>query len=315
MVFTASLETLVKINSTIFSLSLLSLLFAVSEVALAKSMGIVVSGLGGSAQYEEQFVEQGQTIVDGLRSLENDASAFTWLSANDATKENILAELSKPAVKNADVFFLVLLGHGVSNAEGWWFNLSGPDLNSNDLVTALNQITAPKQVVVAATSASGALLPVLSQPGRAVVTATKSGGEINAVRFPQYVAEALLSANADADRNELLTLAELWRYANSKTQEYYKKEKLLASEHARINSANLESLVIAKMGALKAAKDNPEVAELLDQRLQLEAAFLSLKAKKTALGITRFYEQLEPLLIDIAVLQQKIDAATGWVEP
>ena len=289
--------------------------FCLSANAFAASAGLVVSGLGGTKAYDEQFYEQGESIVQALRTLEQDATAFEWLAGESAERETILTVLSKPSVLEADVFYLFLLGHGVTNSEGWWFNLNGPDLNTEDLVAALNQIKAKQQVVIVATSSSGALLELLSQPGRAVMTATKSAGEINAVRFPQYVAQAFESTHADTDRNELLTLAELWRYANTETQDYYKQEKLLASEHARLNSAGLESLVVAKMGALKAAKDNPTVAALLQQRLVLENKFLALKEQKEEIGIVKFYEQLEPLVLDIAKLQLKIDESTGWVEP
>jgi len=154
----------------------------------------------------------------------------------------------------------------------------------------------------------------LSQPGRLVVTATKSGGELNAVRFPEFLAEAMESSVADVDRNELLTLAEVFRYSNEKTQSYYEDRKLLASEHARLTGDEPDRLTLAKLGALRTAKDNPEVATLLEERLVLEDAFIALKARKSDMGVSDYYAELEPLLVSIARLQMRIDSATGWVE-
>jgi len=74
-----------------------------------------------------------------------------------------------------------------------------------------------------------------------------------------------------------------------------------------------ERLALARLGSLKTASDDPVVAALLEKRLVLEDDFLALKARKPDMDTKDFYDALEPLLISIALLQQEIDAATGWV--
>jgi len=286
----------------------------VNNTVLAKSTGLVVSGMGGNEDYAKQFELQGQTIVDALRTVGEVSDDFVLLQAEQATRVAVLAELEKLASLQSDSFFLILLGHGTVDAESWRFNLVGEDLTTEDLVGAMANVDAATQLVLLGTSASGAVLDVLSQPGRYVVTATKSAGELNAVRFPEFLAKAMESSVADTDRNEILTLAEVFRYTNSQTQRYYEEQNLLASEHARLSGEQPERLALARLGSLRSASDDPVVAKLLDERLLLEDKFLALKARKSTMQTAQFYEELEPLLLSIARLQQKIDETTGWRE-
>lgn len=279
----------------------------------ASSSGLVITGIGGNAEYEEQFLAQGEVVVEALRSIGETDADFVLLQGEDATREAVLEQIKTIAQKQANGFYLILIGHGTIDSESWRFNLPGDDLSTNDLVAALTDIESTDQLVIVATSASGAVLDILSQPGRHVVTATKSGGELNAVRFPEYLAEAMATAVADIDRNEILTLAEVFRYANESTQTYYEDQKLLASEHARIAGEQPDRLALARLGSLKSANDDPVVATLLDDRLVLEDAFLAIKQSKSTMAITDYYAELESVLIKIALLQQEIDAATGWV--
>jgi len=279
---------------------------------MANVTGLVVTGIGGNKEYAEQFEAQGKSVVEALRTIGASPDDFVLLQAEQATRAALLEQLDKLASKQSDTFFLVLLGHGTSDAESWRFNLSGEDLTTQDLIEAMTQVDAATQLVLLGTSASGAVLETLSQPGRYVVTATKSAGEINAVRFPQYLAKAMESAVADTDRNEILTLAEVFRYTNTQTQGYYEEQNLLASEHARLTGDQPERLALARLGSLRQANDDPVVAQLLDERLALEDEFLALKARKSTMQTAEYYEALEPLLVSIAKLQQKIDATTGW---
>lgn len=309
MVVTFAVEaTMIK---AAVKMALLVLLLSCQN-AYAKTTAIVVTGIGGNDEYAEQFLAHGNTVAQALRSVADQDADIELLSGSQANRDAILERIEYHATLSGDVFMLFLIGHGTVDAETWRFNIPGQDITTADLVSSLALITAPKQLVVAATSASGAILDVMTQPGRHVVTATKSGGQVNAVRFPEYLAGAMESSVADVDRNEILTLAEVWRYSNEQTQKYYEDKKLIAAEHARINSDAPNDITLARLGALKHAKDNPVVAALLDERLILEAEFASLKSKKPTMDTQAYYAALEPLLVSIAKLQQRIDLATGW---
>lgn len=296
-------------------LLLASSLFAVS--GMAQNHAVVVSGLGGEAVYAESFKASGDALAQALQSLDTQDDLVVHLH-EAATRQDILDAIDSVASKmksgDASTFTLILIGHGTADSRSWKFNVSGPDLTTEDMVAALNGVPAQQQLVVLAASASGAALEALAQPQRVVVTATKSGGEVNAVRFPEYLAAAVSSSQADYDRNEILTIGEAFRFAQSRTAEFYEQQKLLASEHARLKGDNASGIALALLGSLKEASDDPVVASLLEQRLTLEEQFKQLKAAKDDMPVAGYYGELETLLIAIAQLQQSIDAETGWSE-
>lgn len=302
------------IRTVTIKLAALVLAIVAPVHSFASASGVVITGIGGNDEYAEQFLAQGNIIVEALRTISDSEDDIALLQGDAATRDALLQLIDEKGRNSSDTFFLVLIGHGTVDAETWRFNLPGEDLSTTDLVAALAVVDSPNQLVMVGTSASGALLEILDQPGRHVVTATKSAGELNAVRFPEYLAKAMESSVADTDRNEILTLAEVYRYTNEKTQGYYDAQNLLASEHARISGDQPERIAMARLGSLKTARDDPAVSLLLDKRLVLEDEFLALKARKSDMQTQAFYLELEPLLVLIAKLQQEIDSVTGWVE-
>lgn len=316
MVTQTAMETPVRLNMTL----LLAALLLLTQPAYAKTYAVVVAGLGGDAVYSKSFDASSQLFAAGLRTLENDPSLIITLDES-ATRESILAAIEQQVSRmTADAgsadpsFALILTGHGNADKQGWRFNVKGPDLSTDDLIAALNTVPAQQQLVVLAASASGAALDQLAQLGRVLVTATKSGGEINAVRFPGFLAEAMQSEVADYDRNEILTVAEAYRFAESRTRDYYEQQNLLASEHSRLRGEEAGNIAIALLGSLQDASDDPVVASLLDERLTLEQRFKALRVRKTDMPVDEYYDELETLLLSIARLQQSIDEATGWSE-
>ena len=282
--------------------------------AQAASVSIVVGGLGGNDEYAERFVAESEVLHEALLTVASRPSDARLLNGHSVTREAILDAIAELGTRPADDFVLVLLGHGSADATTWRFNIPGPDITTEDLVSALSAVTIPRQVIIAAASASGALLEVLPEPQRVVVTATKSGGEINAVRFPTYLAEALRDGSADLDRNEVLTLAELYRFATARTAEYYEEQKLLASEHSRLLGEFADQVAISRLGALREAGDDPAVAALLERRRELEQLFHTVRARRNSLDTVEYFDELKEVLLDIAQLQREIDRATGWSE-
>ena len=296
---------------------LVLLLSAMFAPAHASTRAIVIAGLGGNVEFDASFSEHSEAIATALRTRASSPEHVTYLIGEEANRESFLAAMAD-VVKQAndasdsddsvDTFVLMMIGHGNINRQGWQFNVSGPDISVTDLVAALAPMNVGREVIVASASASGDILKALSQAGRTVVTATKSGGEINAVRFTQYLAEAMASDEADVDRNELLTVKEAFTFANNATQQYYTEQKLLASEHARFSSNDDVSTTLATLGALRDAKNNPAIAALLEERSELEKSFYQVKDSKPTLDTDVYYQELEAVLVKIATLQQTIDS-------
>ena len=310
------------LQGTIYTLLFMALTVSAAQ---ARTYGVVVTGLGGTVEYGDAFSASSQRFADGLSTLDNDpsliivlddsASREAVLNAIQTQTERMQADLDSGDFGESEpVFVLIMTGHGNADARGWRFNVSGPDVTSDDLIAALNTVPAARQLVILAASASGAALEPLSQLGRVLVTATKSGGEVNLVRFHEYLAEALQSDVADYDRNEILTIAEAYRFADARTREYYEQQKLLASEHSRLRGEQADEIAVSLLGSLQDAKDDPAVAALLEERLDLEQSFKNLRLRKPDMEVLDYYDELETLLLSIARLQQSIDEATGWSE-
>jgi len=287
----------------------LVLLCGCSSIAAADVRAVVSTGLGGTPEYAERFDADAQGIAAALSSLSADPDAVQRLE--EPGRDELVAAIEAAAAEPGSLFVLVLIGHGTTDARGWRFNLPGLDLDDASLVAALANASAARQLVVVASSASGALLPSLSQPGRLLVTATKSGAELNAVRFGEYFARALGDGAADLDRNEIVTLAEAWRYTSAEVSAWYEGENLLASEHPRLTGEGADTLALARLGALAGAADDPVVAALLARREALETEFSQLRGEKPGMGIADYYGALEELLVRIARLQIELDEATG----
>ena len=314
---TLVLEWFTRGNQLLKQLALSMLLGLLALPVWAENYAVVVTGLGGDATYSQQFADTGSAVFDALQTLDIENDRVVFLDES-STRDSIISAIevatTRLAQTDSGVFSLFLIGHGNADTQGWRFNVSGPDLNTQDIVAALNPLSSVQQLVVLAASASGAALDALVQPGRVVVSATKSGGEINAVRFPVFFAEALRTAESDYDRNEILTTSEAFRFAQARTVEYYEQQNLLAPEHARLKGDNAADIPLALLGSLKNASEEPEVAALLATRLVLEGQFKALKDAKSDMATVDYYLELEELLLRIARLQQSIDLATGWSE-
>ncbi len=74
-------------------------------------------------------------------------------------------------------------------------------------------------------SASGPFLNRLSGENRVVVTATKSGNELNFARFGQYLAEAITNPRADLDKDGQVSLLEAFLTASKGVDEYYRNQR------------------------------------------------------------------------------------------
>jgi hypothetical protein len=252
-------------------------------------------------------------------------SKVETLSGGNATKANILSKLSEiaSASKADDTLVLFLIGHGSYDDIDYKINIPGPDLSATELATALNKIPA-RQVIVAATSASGGALAKLQKDKRVVITATKSGTERNATVFGRFWVEAFRDAAADTDKNETLTALEAFRYAEKKTADYYTTQKRLATEHALLedtgkgegvkdpsaqNGQGLTAnrLPLLHLGSVASIVNNPAKQALLKQKDDLETRIDELKYRKAATDERQYSTQMRQLILDLAKVQAELD--------
>ena len=288
----------------------LYLLLSIALPAQAGNFSLVVQGLGGTPDYEEAFSRDARAIAAAAGLLSRSPARYVFLNGERATRENILQELGEltKAMSSDDSFSLTLIGHGSFDGREFKFNLPGKDLDGQALLDALAGIPAQRQLVVIASSSSGAMLERLAAPGRTVVTATKNGRESNAVSFSRHWAGALVSESADTNKDELLSSVEAFRFAEKKVEEYYKSQNLLAPEHPRMVANDSTEFYLARMGALAGSEDNPRIAAFLEQRLELAEAFFSLKNRKAQLDEADYLDSLQDIMLKLARLQKTIDS-------
>jgi hypothetical protein len=286
---------------------------------------VTVAGLGGEADYTQQFTAEATTLDKLLKGTGPDAHVVT-LMGDEATRAKLTDALEQIArtAKPDDAFVLILIGHGSYDGVEYKFNLPGPDISGAELAALCDRVPAKRQLVVNTTSCSGGSVPVLQRTGRAVIAATKSGTEKNATVFARYWVEALQDPAADLDKSESINALEAFEYAERKTAEFYTAQKRLATEHAVFEDTGhgepvreastaggegrlLASLTIVRFGAAQRAALDPAKRALFAQKEDLERQIDALKYQKAAMPQAEYEQQLKALLIKLARVQAALD--------
>ncbi|HYP13018.1 MAG TPA: hypothetical protein VEQ63_03770 [Bryobacteraceae bacterium] len=274
---------------------------------------VTIAGLGGEPDYEQRF---GNWVKDVEKTLaaSTDVKHLT-LSGAGASKAKIretLERLSRES-KAQDQLIVFLIGHGSYDGLDYKMNISGPDVTAVELAGMLDRVPSARQLVVNATSASGASVHALQRENRTIITATKSGTEKNATIFPRDWIEALRDAAADTDKNEVITALEAFRFAELKTKQFYETNKRLATEHPTLDGGDKNASLTAgrfallTIGTAQAASNDPEKRKLLDQRTEIEEQIDRLKFQKAAMPAQEYKQHLQALLLALAKVQAEID--------
>jgi hypothetical protein len=285
---------------------------------------LLVTGVPGDPEHEQQFGTWGQAIHDAARRLQvADANVVYLADKPDtdakrirgrSTREGItkaIAQIASRTRPNDDVF-VVLIGHGTSDGKSGAFNVSGPDLTPDDLNKAFAAFPTQRIVVVNTTASSGVFLSPLAGPGRVIVTATKTGGERNDTRFPAYFVEALEGETPDRDRNGRVSILEAFEYARAKVTEVYQQEGHILTEHATLDDGNEGKFAatlflappLSRTAAVQSA--DPKLRALLEEREALERQVADLRLRKDSMDAARYEAELEKLVTDLALKARAI---------
>jgi len=285
-------------------------LLALPTLAGAASFTFVVAGLGGEPEYEQRFREQAVAIADAAKKAAGEQGHVVVLTGEQARRDSLKREFQDFAgkVKAADSVTVVLIGHGTYDGEEYRFNVPGADITGAELEQLFDRLPAKKQLIVNATSSSGATIELWQRPERVVITATKSGGERTATRFAQYWLQAVSGDAADLNKDEVVTAAEAFDYANRQVAASYKSDVSLATEHARIAGEESAAFTVARIGSSAGSSADPEVTALLAQRGQIEQDLDGVQGRKASLSEDQYYDELEGVLVRLALLQKQIDS-------
>lgn len=297
-----------------------------------KASVLVVIGAEGTAAYGAMFrawsenwraaADKGSAQFHSI-GLDSDGK----VNDRDLLRDRLAAEA---AAKSAQPLWLVFLGHGTYDGREAKFNLRGPDLTPSDLAAWLKPVKRPL-IIINCASASAPFLNGLSAPNRVIITATRSGHELNFARFGQYLSEAIVDPKADLDKDDQVSVLEAFLTASSRTAEYYRSHAQLATEHALLDDTGDElgtpSDWFRGVHASKRAKDGAPVdgvrahqihlvassrekaipLDVRQRRDQLELQIARLRDSKSQLAEDVYFRQLEPLLVDLARLYRDLD--------
>jgi hypothetical protein len=290
---------------------------ALALPANAALRALVVSGLGGEPDYETRFVEQANGVARAAGKTAGSMANVTLLTGAGSRREMIQHELTELAKKltPADQVLVVLIGHGTYDGEEYRINLPGPDITGTELAKLFDRLPASQQLIVNATSASGAVADRWKRAGRIVITATKSGGERNATRFAEYWVEALASAEADRDKDEIVSAAEAYDYASRKVADRFKADAALATEHSRLEGSNAARFLVARLGDTVMTTNDAELNAMLGESAGFDRRIEELKARKETLDSEVYYTELEKVLIELARLDRNIDRRRASLSP
>ena len=209
---------------------------------------------------------------------------------------------------------IFLIGHGSFDGHDYKFNIPGRDVTAGQLKKLLDGLPTKDQLIAIATSSSGASLELLKAERRIVITATKSGMERTVTMFAEHWVEALRNPEADTNKDEIITALEAFTYADTKVQDAYKAEKMLATEHARIEGGLAGNFTLARLGKALVELSDPNLRPLLDKRDDIERRIAALKGRKDEMAEAVYTAELQKLLIELARTQNAIDEAVGEQE-
>ena len=289
---------------------------------------VLVVGAAGEPEYGEQFA----TSADLWKRAATNGGFKISIIGESQNGENdraqLLGVLTNEVARPAGELWLVFIGHGTFDGRTAKFNLRGPDISAGELADALKPCRRPLAVIQCA-SASGPFLNALSAPGRVIITATRSGYEVNATRFGNYFARAVADPAADLDKDGQTSLLEAFLMASRQVDEFYQDAGRLATEHALLddNGDGLGTPADWFRGvrAVKKAADGKTVdgvrahqmflvrssteQELSPSRRarrdELESQLSALHDRKSQMKEDDYYNQLEKILVETATLYEK----------
>jgi peptidase C13-like protein len=315
---------------SLFRVALAAALLLVPRIAAAQdSHLLVITGVAGDEELSKTFHTWATSMIDAARKKDGLTDKnIVYLSEKPAldpahikarsTKENVekaFADLAATARPN-DAVFVILIGHGSFDGEQAAFNLPGPDLTAADFSRLLGKLATQRVAFVNTASSSGAFLPAVAGPNRVIVTATKTGGERNDTRFPEYFVEAFNDDSADRDRNGRVSIAEAFEYAKAKVVKAFEQQGLLLTEHAALedgaNGGLASSLFLAPTQAsLNVDTSDPAMKALVDARDAIEKEIAALKLMKPSMDPGKYDAQMEKLLTDLALKTKEIRDRQG----
>ena len=293
---------------------------------------IVVIGAGGTLDYRMEFLECADLLKQACLQANVEYISIGNEQASDTNDIDKLREAinNQPKEQVNSALWLIFIGHGTFDGREAKFNLQGPDIKAQELAELLKPIQRPI-AIINASSSSAPFMNKLSGSNRVIITATKSGFELNYTRFGTYFANAITDTSSDIDKDGQTSLLEAFLAASRNVEEFYSAAGRLATEHALLddNGDGLGTSADWYQGikpVKKAAENNaldgyranqfcliPSEIEkkipvdLRAKRDELEMEVIKLRDSRDMYSEDEYYSKLEQLTLEIAKIYEKFD--------
>ena len=296
---------------------------------------IVVQGAPGAPEYEPEFARWAD-LWESAAARGGATVVRIGVGDSESDRDRLEEAIENAAAHETAPLWLVLIGHGTYDGREAKFNLRGPDISAADLAGWIAPLARPV-AVLNCSSSSGPFVNRLSGKNRVVVTATRSGDELNYARFGQYLAEAIGNRAADLDKDEQVSLLEAYLWAGARTAEFYSSAARLATEHALLDDngdglgtpadwfRGVRATKRAKEGAasdgtrahqwhlVPSDRERRLPPEVRRRRDELELQMASLRDRKAGMSEDEYYRQLQAVALELARLYR--DAGVGVAPP
>lgn len=291
---------------------------------------ILVVGAGGKEEYQKEFdawAAQWQQLAKrqewAIEVIRKEAEIET--TPKDRLQASIQSFSDKPRL------WLVLIGHGTYAVGKAKFNLPGPDVSSKELSDWL-KVAQGQVIAINCSSSSSPFVSDLGAQGRVVVTATRSGNEVNFSRFGRFLSQAVNDLSIDIDHDKEVSLLEAFLAATAQTERFYEEDARLTTEHALLDDNGDQAGITADFyrgirPVKKAAKnvtidgnnaariivmtspDSPVFTEKLNaERLAIESKLDELRKRRPKMIESEYLDELEKLMLDMAKVYETAES-------
>lgn len=293
----------------------------------SERFAVIVTGAAGGTEYAEKYQTWRTTLVKTLKEsfgYPDDhvvALGEDLEGARKSTRENVraaMADVRKRAL-DGDVSLVLLIGHGSADSEEAKFNLVGPDLTVDEWALLVKPI-AGRVVFVNGSSGSFPFLAAMAGRNRVVLTANDSAAQGFETVFPDFFIKAFGNSAADGDKNGKVSLLEAFTFASMRVKEWFEERGQLATERALLDDSGagvgrdldtsgkdgeLAQITYLQPEVPAGLTDNPQLAELMRRRAQLEDSLVLLKARKDSTPADRYEQELERILLEMARIDRQ----------
>jgi len=284
---------------------------------------LVVVGSAGEANYAEGFESAAKAWRKAAESTNARLNVLGLDESEQSDRERIESWIAELDPKSPVPAWIVYIGHGTHTQKRTSLNLRGPDLDAATLSTWLEPIERTF-VFIHGGSASSPFIAKLSKPERILITATRSGDELNYARFGERFAQVIETRTGDSNQDGQVSLLEAFVATSRSVESFYEENKRLASEHALIDDngdatgtpaewfrgerlvktpkegVQADGFRSRQIAFLPSEQERLLSPEQRQRRNALELDLEELRSRKSALVEDDYYDKLEAILLKLS---------------